>query len=69
MWRRSRRSRLSGARGGDIVQEGKNDAGAAVRWSFVEITPKSFRWLGERSLDNGATWQRQAEFLARRMVS
>src|ERR1700674_3802317 len=57
------------ARGGDIVQEGKNEAGAAGRWSFVEITPKSFRWLGERSLDNGATWQRQAEFLARRVVT
>ena len=32
------------ARGSDIVQLGKNDAGEAVRWSFTEITPDSFRW-------------------------
>src|ERR1700687_2781040 len=57
------------ARGNDIVQEGKNDAGAGVRWSFVEITPTSFRWLGERSLDNGASWQLQADFFARRVVA
>ncbi|MGP0092629.1 MAG: hypothetical protein ACLPKB_22235 [Xanthobacteraceae bacterium] len=56
------------ARGNDIVQEGTNDAGAAIRWSFTEITAKSFRWRGERSLDHGATWQLQAEFLARRVT-
>jgi hypothetical protein len=55
------------ARGADIVQEGMADSGAAVRWSFTEITPDSFRWLGERSLDGGATWQPQAEFFARRL--
>ena len=57
------------ARGNDIVQEGKNDAGAMLRWSFTDITPDSFRWLGERSTDGGATWQLQAEFLARRATS
>src|SRR5215208_802085 len=36
------------ARGNDIVQDGKNDADDAVRWSFIERTPDSFRWLGER---------------------
>jgi hypothetical protein len=55
------------ARGDDIVQEGKNDAGAMLRWSFTDITPNSFRWLGERSLDGGATWQLQADFRARRV--
>jgi len=54
------------AQGSDIVQLGKNDAGEAVRWSFTEITPASFRWLGERSRDDGKSWQLQAEFLARR---
>jgi hypothetical protein len=54
------------ARGNDIVQHGKNDLGEAVRWSFTGITPGSFRWLGERSRDDGKTWQLQAEFLARR---
>ena len=56
------------ARGRDIVQEGRSDSGAAMRWSFTEISPDSFRWLGERSLDGGATWQLQAEFLARRVA-
>ncbi len=55
------------ARGGDIVQEGTNDAGALTRWSFSEITKESFRWRGERSLDDGATWELQAEFFARRV--
>ena len=56
------------ARGNDIVQDGKNDAGDAVRWSFTERTSDSFRWLGERSLDGGATWQLQAEFFVRRVA-
>ncbi|MGH7359094.1 MAG: hypothetical protein ACREON_15140 [Gemmatimonadaceae bacterium] len=55
------------AHGKDIVQEGKADNGAAMRWSFTEITPDSFRWRGERSLDGGATWTLQAEMLARRV--
>jgi hypothetical protein len=54
------------ARGKDIVQEGQNDARERLRWSFTQITPDSFHWLGERSLDNDATWQLQAEFFARR---
>jgi hypothetical protein len=55
------------ARGDDIVQHGKNDAGEAVRWSFTQIASDSFRWLGERSRDDGKTWQLQADFLARRV--
>ena len=58
---------LGRARGRDIVQEGQNDAGEQIRWSFTDITANSFRWLGERSRDAGATWQLQAEFLARRV--
>jgi hypothetical protein len=57
------------ARGDDIVQEGKDDAGAGVRWSFTAITPDSFHWLGERSPDGGATWQLQAEYFARRIAA
>jgi hypothetical protein len=44
------------ARGQDIVQEGKLDSGDILRWSFTEITPNSFHWLGEHSADGGATW-------------
>ena len=57
------------AHGDDIVQEGKNDAGDLVRWSFTNIKPDSFRWLGERSRDGGTTWSPQAEFEARRVKS
>ena len=55
------------AQGDDIVQFGKNDAGETVRWSFTAITADSFRWTGERSRDDGTTWNLQAEFLARRL--
>jgi hypothetical protein len=56
------------AEGGNIVQLGKNDAGERLRWSFTDITPGSFRWLGERSHDDGNGWHLQAEFLARRVT-
>ena len=56
------------AEGLDIVQIGRNDAGEATRWRFVDITPDSFCWLGERSLDDGATWQLQLRMLARRQT-
>jgi catechol 2,3-dioxygenase-like lactoylglutathione lyase family enzyme len=55
--------------GQDIVQEGRNDAGEATRWRFVDITADSFRWLGERSSDDGATWQLQLQMLARRTTA
>ena len=57
------------AKGRDIVQLGKNDAGDGVRWSFTDIIANAFRWLGEISRDGGATWQLQAEFLARRVAA
>ncbi len=52
------------ARGRDIVQEGTNDAGHRLRWSFTEITGDAFRWLGER--DEDGTWHVQADFRAKR---
>jgi hypothetical protein len=60
---------LGRARGKDIVQEGKDDAGTALRWSFTEITPNSFHWIGERSPDGGATWRLQVEFFVRRVTA
>ena len=53
--------------GADIVQEGQDASGAAVRWRFTEITAGSFHWIGERSSDGGATWQMQIEMFARRI--
>lgn len=55
------------ARGVDIVQEGTDTTGAPVRWTFTDITPNSFRWLGERSDDGGKTYRLQVEFLATRV--
>lgn len=55
------------ARGADIVQEGTGNDGAAIRWSFAEITADSFHWRAERSADGGATWRIQVEFFARRV--
>ena len=57
------------ARGEDIVQEGRNDAGETTRWSFSEIEHSSFRWRGEVSHDDGKTWQLEAEFRAKRVRS
>jgi hypothetical protein len=45
---------------------GKHDSGLMLRWSFTEIETNSFRWLGERSADDGASWQLQADFRVRR---
>ena len=50
----------------DIVQLGKAPDGNLIRWSFSEITPQSFRWRGEVSVDEGATWRLTVEFFARR---
>lgn len=57
---------LGRARGKDIVQDGTLETGESVRWSFTEITPDSFHWLGEKT-DSGGTFRLQAEFLARRV--
>jgi hypothetical protein len=62
------RRQLGRARGKDIVQEGRDEVtGAHVRWSFTDVTPNSFRWLGEASPDGG-TWTLLADFHARRMT-
>jgi hypothetical protein len=54
--------------GDDIVQLGTNSDGQPVRWSFSDITAGSFTWRGETSLDNGANWRPDVEFLARRIA-
>lgn len=55
--------------GADIVQEGTTETGALSRWSFTEITPRSFHWKGEVSLDNGTSWHLVVEVFAQRTSS
>jgi hypothetical protein len=52
--------------GTDIVQLGRDAAGHAIRWRFLDITPDAFLWRGEISRDDGATWRREVEFFATR---
>jgi hypothetical protein len=55
-----------GVVGDRIVLEGENADGSSRRWSFNDIRPESFVWLGERSADGGRTWHRTAEYRFRR---
>jgi hypothetical protein len=52
--------------GDDIVQIGKRPDGTSTRWSFTEITPDSFHWLGEALYPNANTWTLEGEFRAKR---
>jgi len=54
------------ASGADIVQEGTGEDGKPIRWSFREITPRSFLWLGERTGASGAL-ELQTEIFAKRV--
>jgi len=52
--------------GQDIVQIGTRTNGRLTRWTFTEISPDSFRWLGHALEPDGTTWRLEAEFQARR---
>jgi hypothetical protein len=54
------------ARGADIEQNGINEQGEPIRWSFTDITHNAFRWTGERAPAGGNDFQLQAEFFAKR---
>jgi hypothetical protein len=55
------------AQGADIVQEGKHESGALMRWSFSEIKANAFHWRGEVSRDGGKTWHLQVDIRAERV--
>ena len=63
--RQSYSRQMGRASGNDIVQDGANLNGATTRWSFVDRTNDSFRWLGERQASPD-TWALEAEFFVRR---
>jgi hypothetical protein len=50
-------SLAGGAVGARIVLQGTDTDGSPLRWSFNDITPVSFSWLGEISSDAGKTWR------------
>ena len=52
--------------GKDVVQVGTRADGTPTRWTFTEITPGSFHWLGEALNPDGKTWKLEGEFLAKR---
>jgi hypothetical protein len=53
--------------GKDVVQIGARRDGTPTRWTFAEITPDSFHWLGEALEPDGRTWKLEGEFRARRI--
>jgi hypothetical protein len=53
--------------GKDVVQMGAHADGTPIRWSFTEITPESFHWIGEALQPDAKTWKIEGEFHARRI--
>jgi hypothetical protein len=52
-----------------IVLEGTEADGTLDRWTFRDITPDSFTWIGYESKDRGATWPMIERMLVRRRSS
>jgi len=52
--------------GKDIVQLGKGHNDREIRWSFTEIRPDTFRWTGEKKMDDG-NWFLECDIRARRV--
>ena len=53
--------------GQDIVQIGTRPDGTPTRWTFSEITAKSFHWTGEALNPDGRTWRLEGDFRVTRM--
>jgi hypothetical protein len=56
------------ARGSDVVQEGPDPRGGAMRWTFAEIQSDSFHWTAEHAPDE-KNWRREVDIRARRAAS
>lgn len=51
--------------GDEIIQFADTNAtGLLTRWVYRDITPDSFRWCNERSVDQGVTWKQVQEIRA-----
>jgi hypothetical protein len=53
--------------GKDVVQVGAHPDGTPIRWTFTEITPESFHWIGEVLQPDATTWKIEGEFRAKRI--
>jgi len=60
---------LVGRQIGDRIVCETTESQPRRRWSFIQITPASFRWLGEVSHDNGASWFLEQEMNATRRAA
>lgn len=60
---------LGRRQGAAIVQQSAVHGPEMKRWSFDEITDRSFRWRGEVSLDGGSTWALTQEMIGLRHLS
>ena len=52
--------------GNDVVQIGVRPDGTPTRWTFTEVSPNSFHWLGEALRTDGRHWKLEGEFRAKR---
>lgn len=48
----------------DRIEQTGQDEGLLLRWTFSQIQPQSFYWLGEYSENNGQSWVKRTEFFA-----
>lgn len=55
-----------GVEGDRIVLRGFDVDGSSLRWSFNDMQPDRFRWLGETSVDGGRHWRIEQEMHLRR---
>jgi hypothetical protein len=58
--------RFIGRPAGDDIVLLSDEDDPQLRWSFRDIKPDSFRWIGETSRDLGRTWQIEEEMIATR---
>ena len=54
--------------GNEIIQIGEvDDNGHQSRWVYRDITPETFRWCNEKTVDGGSHWKLMQEMRARRI--
>ena len=61
-----REEQIGNWNGRDILQTGLRADGTKTRWTFTEITGRSFHWRGEAQHPTAEAWTLEGEFLATR---